>query len=148
MQGLINHQLDLSIIILWVGLAFLTACTTLMFHHFLKPGMIFNWYAIFLESFESTYKRYKRYNKILWYRPDYKMTAAKVVLIDFIQNFIIAVCFIFSYLSKPLGLCPYCNGTWIGIVVYIYFFGLTLPVILFLGINWFFIHIIYTKQHE
>lgn len=51
------------------------------------------------------------------------------------------------YISKPLGLCIYCNGTWIAITVFIYYYGFNPAIFLFLGSNWFFIHIIYNKLH-
>jgi len=50
---------------------------------------------------------------------------------------------VMNFLSKPLGLCPFCNGTWIGIFVYFYFFGFNLPIFLFIGINYFFIQILF-----
>ena len=39
------------------------------------------------------------------------------------------------YLSKPLGLCTYCNTAWIAIVVYFYYFPLGLPIFLFIGLT-------------
>ena len=43
------------------------------------------------------------------------------------------------YLTMPLGRCPYCNTTWIAIVVYIYYFSFSLEIFLFIGIVWFFV---------
>jgi hypothetical protein len=47
-----------------------------------------------------------------------------------------------DYVSKPLGLCPYCNTTWIALMVFYYYFGLSLPIFLFIGLTWFFVHLI------
>lgn len=35
---------------------------------------------------------------------------------------------------KPLGLCVYCNTTWIGLVFYLVYFGLHLEILLFAGL--------------
>lgn len=50
-----------------------------------------------------------------------------------------------KYMVKPLGYCVYCNTTWIAILVYFYFFKPFLPVFLFIGIVWFFVHLINKK---
>jgi len=47
-----------------------------------------------------------------------------------------------NYIAMPLGLCPYCNTTWIAIVVFVYYFGLSLPIFLFIGLVWLFLHLI------
>ena len=110
------HLLDsLELIVL----AVLTASLSLCFYHFLEPGMIFNWYALFL--------RRLRYGK--------EPKAIKGVLVE--NKF-------WAYLVKPLGLCPYCNGTWIaiGVYTYIYFYSFNLILLLLLiGVNWLFIKI-------
>src|ERR1035438_1224358 len=36
-------------------------------------------------------------------------------------------------LLQPLGLCVYCNSSWVAIAYYIYKFGLNIDVFLFLG---------------
>ena len=50
-----------------------------------------------------------------------------------------------EYITKPLGLCPYCSSTWISIVVFIHFFDLNITILLFIGVVWFFVHLINTK---
>jgi hypothetical protein len=87
----------------------------------MTPGMIFNKYGNYLSKIVKYSNICKKYNKS--------------------KPFV----YILSYLSKPLGLCPYCNGTWIAIIVYIYFFSLSLQIFLFIGITWFFIIVIKTK---
>jgi hypothetical protein len=47
-----------------------------------------------------------------------------------------------TFLGMPLGLCPYCNTTWIAIVVYLYVFGLNLFIFLFIGIVYLFLKLI------
>lgn len=49
------------------------------------------------------------------------------------------------HITKPLGMCEYCNSTWIAIGVFIYFFGLSLTIFLFIGVVWFFVHLINSK---
>lgn len=80
------------------------------FQYYQKPDMIFNRYGIFLESLNK--KAYKSINPI-------------------IRSFI-------PYLLKPLGLCPYCNGTWITIILYYIYFGLNLNMLFAIGLFWFF----------
>lgn len=101
------NNITLTILGLWIGLAFMSATLAIAFNEMLKVNGIFNFYAKFLLRKAKT--------SILW-----------------------------QYLSKPLGLCPFCNGTWIGIVVYLYFFGLNLPILLFVGLNYFCIMVIYS----
>jgi hypothetical protein len=120
-------QLMLSLILLGLGTASLELC----FQHYLTPGMIFNWYAKWLDKKQDLVKEmvgtYKMRKFIGFNRLAVIKTSPQLII---------------GYLAKPLGLCPYCNGTWIAIVVYWYFFGLNLPIFLFIGINWLFIYTI------
>jgi hypothetical protein len=104
-------------LLLYFILGFMVATLELCFQQFMTPNMIFNKYALWLLSFNpnSLINKPNIIKRIIW------------------------------YLSKPLGLCPYCNGTWIAITVYLYFFSIKLPILLFIGISWFFIHLIKTK---
>ena len=61
--------------------------------------MIFNWYAQFLLSFLD--------DGIYWDKP---LNRARHIYGS-----------IMAYLSKPLGLCVYCNGTWIAIILFFIF---------------------------
>lgn len=56
------------------------------------------------------------------------------------QHFIIRL---IAYLSKPLGLCVYCNTTWVAIIAYIILFGLNIYILLFIGIIFFFVRLLY-----
>ena len=56
-------------------------------------------------------------------------------------------------LAKPLGLCPYCNATWIAILYYILIYIVNQPFYLitgvmlfgFIGVVWFFVFLIENK---
>lgn len=80
--------------------------------------MIFNKYSIWLYSFTADGEYWDTY------RPNYQIKFGNIM----------------SILNKPLGLCPYCNGTWLAIILFIYYFGLSIDIFLFIGIVWFFIH--------
>lgn len=47
-----------------------------------------------------------------------------------------------AYIAKPIALCPYCNGTWLSIIVYMLAFGFTWHIFLFIGMVWMVIRII------
>lgn len=47
-----------------------------------------------------------------------------------------------AYLAKPLGICPYCNGTWLAIAAFILIFGLNLIIFILIGITFFFIRLL------
>lgn len=49
------------------------------------------------------------------------------------------------WLLKPLGMCVYCNGTWIAIQFYLYNFGPGVNILLFIGLNYLWIKLIKTK---
>lgn len=51
-----------------------------------------------------------------------------------------------AYIAKPIALCPYCNGTWLSIIVYLIAFGPSMTIFLFIGLSWFFIRLI-DKYH-
>lgn len=40
------------------------------------------------------------------------------------------------WLLKPSGMCVYCNGAWISIMFFMYFFGPDIKILLFLGLNY------------
>jgi hypothetical protein len=102
--------------VLYLLIGFIVSLLELCFQHYMTPGMIFNNYGKWLNKIVRYSIICKKYNKNKPFT------------------------YILAYLAKPLGLCPYCNSTWIGIIVYIYFFGISLQIFLFIGIIWFFVH--------
>ena len=53
-----------------------------------------------------------------------------------------------KHITKPLGLCVYCNSSWIAIGVFIYYFKFNITILLFIGIVWFFIDIYKNIKNE
>jgi hypothetical protein len=51
---------------------------------------------------------------------------------------------ILRHLTRILGRCRYCNGTWIGIYAYLYFFPFDLRILFVIGITFMFIRL-YTQ---
>lgn len=101
-----------NLFLTYMIVALATASLGATFHYFLKPNMIFNFYAVWLSKLSNKSKFWK-------------------------------------YWSMPLGLCPYCNTTWVAVVVFIYYFGISLPILLFIGLVWLFLHLILkTYNHE
>lgn len=49
---------------------------------------------------------------------------------------------VFRHLASPLGRCPYCNGTWVAFYVYKYFYGVSLPVLLLIGVTMLFVYLL------
>jgi hypothetical protein len=92
----------------------------------MTPGMIFNKYALWLLKYKDPLKHDTSIDE---------ESTWKKLLIGTWYNII-------HTLRKPLGLCPYCNGTWIAVVVFVYFFKLNLTIFLFIGIVWFFIRLL------
>lgn len=101
------------------------------FQKFLKPGQIFNWWAIWLINMNELAKK-KR--KVL-------ICLGKGNYIDVERNQRLPVRLI-AWLSKPLGLCLYCNSTWISIFVFILTFGLKWELILCIGMTYLFVIVI------
>lgn len=94
------------------------------FQAFMKPGNIFTWYGIWLNKVvvESKLETRIPINVDLCYMkkaPLWKRIIAAI--------------------SKPLGLCPYCNTTWIAIIFHIIYFGISFNIFLLIGIVWFFV---------
>lgn len=121
-------------------LAVFTASLSLAFNHFLKAGMIFNWYALLLLSFDAEDGSYWDNDK--WNNQIFKLKHPFRYMLYYYFGSIV------EYIRKPLGLCVFCNGTWIGIVIYAIFHSVLTPisisfwitVFLFIGINWLFIY--------
>ncbi len=49
---------------------------------------------------------------------------------------------VWRHLTRVLGRCRYCNGTWVGIYIYLYFFPFDLRVLLVIGITFLLIRIL------
>lgn len=114
-------------------LLLLAACVAMLgsaFQAFMKPGQIFNWWALFLLKMVdlSSQKR-----TITAEGCDHELTY------DVNQYWYIRL---IAFFSKPLGLCPYCNSTWIAIITFVLCFNLRLEILLFIGMTWFFVMII------
>ncbi len=101
-------------------LAVLSASLSLSFHQFMEDGMIFQFYADFLRKL--------RYGKAKWKKMKFHTEPTDK------NKF-------WAYLSKPLGLCPHCSGTWIGIGIYLIYLPIGIDILLFIGINWLLIKI-------
>ena len=122
---------NLEDMLLFVLFAFIVACLAQAFQAFMKPGQIFNWWAKFLGSTveKSTVKRQKKVGES-W--------CSGEPIFEYI--------ILLAKLSKPLGLCPYCNATWIAIFYYIsivswedYIYQNLILLFLFIGVVWFFV---------
>jgi hypothetical protein len=49
------------------------------------------------------------------------------------------------WLLKPLGLCVYCQGAWIAIIAYLYYFGPKIEIVFLLGMNYLWLKILQKK---
>ena len=47
-----------------------------------------------------------------------------------------------AYIAKPMSICPYCNGTWLAIITFIYLYGFNYAIFIFIGIVFFFTRLI------
>ncbi len=111
-------------------LSFMTGCLSLAFNHFGKKGMIFEFYFNFLRKL--------RYPNMFKNPEEHCIEEHKIA--EWIQE----ENQFWRYLTKPLGLCPFCHGTWLHIAVYfiVYPFDLTaFAVFLGIGVNWLVIRI-------
>jgi len=101
--------------------AFAVACLEMFFQFIMTQGQIF-------EPYGNWWKRQVRYNRLL------SRYGKKRTLVSLL-----------AYISKPMGLCEYCNGTWLAIVAFLYIYGLTPFIFLFIGLVFFFIRIMAYK---
>jgi hypothetical protein len=86
--------------IIFLILAFLTACLEISFHAYMDENMV-------LRPYRSLLKK-------LYYSGKFG-----------------------AWLSLPLGLCKYCHGFWLAVIVYlIYYRHLSLMIFLFTGFNY------------
>jgi len=126
---------NLEDMLLFMLFAFIVACLAQAFQAFMKPGQIFNWWAIWLQNIvtKASIEPTEEYSGPCWNR-----VVTKVGPGFFVK--------LIAKLSKPLGLCPYCNATWIAIFYYIsivswedYIYENILLLLLFIGVVWFFV---------
>lgn len=131
------YPIDIALLVKWIILAFMIACLARSFNFFQKPNMIFAFYGHLLASIHQKYRFYKEQYDDL----DNSTMYAYHKLVDQIK-YKYYKWLILDHLTKPLGRCPYCNGTWIAIFYYWLFFGFDLCIFLFIGVVWFFIKLI------
>jgi len=111
------------------------------FNKFMQPGHIFNWWHNWLEKIA---RKASEERQILKRSPrkiySWEITVGwQTVKAKWYYRLI-------AKISKPLGLCPYCNSTWIAITFFIIYFGINWSIFLLIGIVWFFIDIIEQRK--
>ena len=112
------------------------------FQTFMLPGQIFNWWAVFLlKCISKTETGRKNVIKI-------KNRCGRIESEETVKLKAKWYYRIITKLSKPLGLCPYCNTTWISIVFFLIYFKPSFNILLLIGITWFFIKIIMKLVQE
>lgn len=109
-------------VVLLLHVAIATAFLEMYFQFIQDEGQI-------LEPYRKVWLYYRRYAAIL---KKYGRTNSFV--------------FIMAYISKPMSLCCYCNGTWLSIIVFTIGFGFSWNLFLFIGTTWFFIRLL-DKYH-
>ena len=103
-------------------IAFAVACLEMCFQFIQTEGQILQWYG-------DWWKHRVRYKRLL------SRYGKKYPLVFFL-----------AYISKPMGLCEYCNGIWLSIITGLIMFGLQWYIFLFMGVTWFFIRLM-SKYH-
>ena len=93
-------------------------------------------YYQFIQTEKQIFEPWKKF----WF----KYVRYKAILSKYGRN--IPLVSFMAYIAKPIALCPYCNGTWLSIIVYIIVYGFSLPLFLFIAITWLFIRLI-DKYH-
>lgn len=112
------------------------------FQAFMLPGQIFNWWAIFLLKCISKAET-GREAKVEIKNKCGRVISQSIVKLNAKWYYIII-----TKLSKPLGLCPYCNTTWIAIILFLIYFKLSFNILLLMGITWFFVKAIMKLTQE
>lgn len=97
-------------------IAFAVACTAQFFQFIQTQGQILQWYG-------DWWKKQVRFKRLL------ESYGYKRPLVSFL-----------SYIAKPMGLCEYCNGTWIAIIYSILIGYNIFEMVLFIGVTYFFIN--------
>lgn len=138
MQELPNLLIELLVYIVLGGII---ATLEMCFQHYMWEGMIFHDYFKWLMRIikMSTEKRLK------WWihkfsNGDVHTGTSKITQWWYIR--------LIAKISNPLGLCCYCNGTWVAILTYLLLFGFNLRIFLLIGTTWFFIKILDNKFNQ
>jgi len=129
----INVASMLLLFLLGVAIAMLGQC----FQAFMRPGQIFNWWALWLLKMVEKSKKKEIHPE---YSPCFDNEEYYVNIKWHIR--------LIAYLSKPLGLCPYCNSTWISIIFFFILLKPSLTIFLLIGIVWFFVDLIEKAKNK
>ena len=122
------ESLKLTSICIMLLLSAMTAMLGAAFQKFMEPGHIFNWWAKFLLKMVELASKTRKV---------FVATGCSNYLdIDKKQYWYIRL---IASLSKPLGLCRYCNTTWLAIIVFVLVFGVKLHIFIFIGATYFFV---------
>lgn len=123
------QSIDISAMLLLFLFGLAVAWLGQCFQAFMGPGQIFNWWAIWLLKMVDKSEVVKTIEKYScgagWY--DVEITAKWYIKL-------------IAKLAKPLGLCPYCNTTWISIILFFIYFTPSFNIFLLIGITWFFVY--------
>lgn len=137
--GNMLQSIDLTTMLLLFLLGIAIAMLGEAFQQFMKPGQIFNWWAIWLEKMVEKatetrqIKDYKGWCDGKWkYKSGPQIWYVKLI----------------AKLAKPLGLCPYCNSTWLAIIFFVIYFGINWNIFLLIGMVWFFIYLIEKSKNK
>ena len=137
--GNMLQSIDLTTMLLLFLLGIAIAMLGEAFQQFMKPGQIFNWWAIWLEKMVEKatetrqIKDYKGWCDGKWkYKSRPQIWYVKLI----------------AKLAKPLGLCPYCNSTWLAIIFFVIYFGINWNIFLLIGMVWFFIYLIEKSKNK
>ena len=102
------------------------------FQAFMRPGQIFNWYALWLIKVVEKSTEGGIVERKHWSCDGEPYWASEIKGPHWFYKLI-------AKLTKPLGLCQYCNSTWIAIIFHLIYFGLSWNIVLLIGIVWFFV---------
>ena len=129
-------MIDVQYMILLFLLGAAISMLGMAFQAFMGPGQIFNWWAKWLLNVIDKSKLERIVKGKPYTRCNVTYEYIFVVKSKWYFRLI-------AKLSKPLGLCPYCNSTWITIIFYFVFFDTLfkkgIELFLLIGIVWFFV---------
>lgn len=116
-------EFNLGTAFITILLGFMTAVLEGAFQHYMGPDMVFEWYG-----------------KLL-----YKLKLLSLPIQDKEGNEYAKPNLFFRFIGwiiYPLGYCPYCNGTWITIILFIIIFGISINLLFSIGTFWLFYRLI------
>lgn len=126
------QSIDISTILLLFLFGLAVAMLGQAFQAFMGPGQIFNWWAIWLLKMVDKSIEIKEVNKYHGCE-DWANCLKRKIKAKWHYRLI-------AKLAKPLGLCPYCNTTWILIMLFFIYFTPSFNIFLLIGITWFFVY--------